>query len=387
MRVLWVSHAAGLGGAELALAEGVAALAERGIETHVLLPREGPLRERLSTAAAIHVVPYNGWANAPSIWAAMRWVAHDVLRARGTVASLARQLDVDLCVTNTVILPVGALAARSARIPHAWFIHEFGSDEHGVRFLLGVEATLRIVDRLSAVVIVNSEALHSYLASWVHAEKLSLVRYAVNVPALSVSKPLTQKPFRLILVGAKAPGKGQAEAIKAVGVLADRGLDIDLELVGDGAPAYEDELRRLSEECGVTRRVRFIPFDANPFERMARSHVVLMCSRREAFGRVTVEAMKLGKPVVGAASGGTLELVRPGWNGLLYRPGDPEDLAARIEELIRDPEAVRLMGERGRTWACKTFTASAYGAALKAVFEKALSRRLEAAGPPRTRMP
>jgi len=317
----------------------------------------------------------------------MRWVAHDVLKARGTVASLARQLDVDLCVTNTVILPVGALAARSARIPHAWFIHEFGSDEHGVRFLLGVEATLRIVDRLSAVVIVNSEALHSYLASWVHAEKLSLVRYAVNVPALSVSKPLTQKPFRLILVGAKAPGKGQAEAIKAVGVLADRGLDIDLELVGDGAPAYEDELRRLSEECGVTRRVRFIPFDANPFERMARSHVVLMCSRREAFGRVTVEAMKLGKPVVGAASGGTLELVRPGWNGLLYRPGDPEDLAARIEELIRDPEAVRLMGERGRTWACKTFTASAYGAALKAVFEKALSRRLEAAGPPRTRMP
>jgi glycosyltransferase involved in cell wall biosynthesis len=49
--------------------------------------------------------------------------------------------------------------------------------------------------------------------------------------------------------------------------------------------------------------------------------------RGEGFGRVTVEAMKVGRPVVGANGGGTVELIRDGWNGLFYRLGDAVDLA------------------------------------------------------------
>ena len=59
-----------------------------------------------------------------------------------------------------------------------------------------------------------------------------------------------------------------------------------------------------------------------------------MCSRAEAFGRVTVEAMKLGLPVIGAARGATPELVRDGWNGLLYAHGDANELAGKIDRSI-----------------------------------------------------
>jgi glycosyltransferase involved in cell wall biosynthesis len=64
-----------------------------------------------------------------------------------------------------------------------------------------------------------------------------------------------------------------------------------------------------------------------------RAHVGLMCSRSEAFGRVTVEYLRRGRPVIGTRSGGTPELTEDGVTGLLYDPGDIEALADHIERV------------------------------------------------------
>jgi len=71
-------------------------------------------------------------------------------------------------------------------------------------------------------------------------------------------------------------------------------------------------------------------------------HALLMCSRHEALGRVTIEAMAHGLPVIGRAEGGTLEVIEDGSTGLLYDKG-PEELAVRMLQLIRDPEGAREM--------------------------------------------
>jgi glycosyltransferase involved in cell wall biosynthesis len=64
-----------------------------------------------------------------------------------------------------------------------------------------------------------------------------------------------------------------------------------------------------------------------------KAHAALMCSRSEAFGRVTVEYLRRGRPVIGTRSGGTPELIDDGRTGLLYSPGDTRALADRIESL------------------------------------------------------
>jgi CheY-like chemotaxis protein len=81
----------------------------------------------------------------------------------------------------------------------------------------------------------------------------------------------------------------------------------------------------------------------------------------EAFGRVTVEAMKLGRAVVGARSGGTPEIIRDGFNGFLYAPGNARDLADKIEQIARDPDGARRMGERARRFATDMFSLERYG--------------------------
>ncbi len=68
----------------------------------------------------------------------------------------------------------------------------------------------------------------------------------------------------------------------------------------------------------------------------------------EAFGMVLAEANACGTPVVASDIGGIPDLVRDGDNGLLARPGDPDDLAGRLLQLLEDPAAADRMGQRGR---------------------------------------
>jgi glycosyltransferase involved in cell wall biosynthesis len=94
--------------------------------------------------------------------------------------------------------------------------------------------------------------------------------------------------------------------------------------------------------------------DPTPYIRAA--DVLLMCSRMEAFGNVTVETMQLGRPVIGARSGGTKELIRDGETGLLFEVANPNDLARKIRHLYENRELVDKLGAAARAWTEETFT-------------------------------
>ncbi len=96
-----------------------------------------------------------------------------------------------------------------------------------------------------------------------------------------------------------------------------------------------------------------------------------MCSRMEAFGRVTIEAMKMGTPVIGARSGGTPEVIREGLTGLLYTPGDVKELADKIQQLCENRQTARQMGEQARRWAMASFTQERHGAEVLAILREA----------------
>ena len=83
--------------------------------------------------------------------------------------------------------------------------------------------------------------------------------------------------------------------------------------------------------------MKFFGYVENTLPLIRGADVLLMCSRYDAFGRVTVEAMKLGKPVIGAKSGGTTELISEGFNGLLYTSGDHMELTGKIRYMYDHP--------------------------------------------------
>lgn len=382
MRIFWVSHVGGdsLGGAERSLVESVAGLRERGVEATVVVPSAGRLASMLEDAGgSVVVLPHVWWAWAgrrPAAWRIRRRAAA-VFHSAGPyrkLAALLRQEKPDLVVTNTLAVPVGALAARSARIPHVWYVHEFGREDHRLGFLLGERMTLRLVDRLSRIVIVNSLAVREKYERLGLGARLHLVYYAVEAPSTPPAPAERRAELELVQVGMLSSHKGQADALRAVGVLAAKGIDVRLRLVGSQAgELYARVLDDLLDELDIRNRVDFVGFADDPAPYFAAADVALMCSRNEAFGRVTVEAMNVGTPVVGARSGGTVELVDEGRRGLLYTPGDADELATRLETLYRDGELRRRLGTEAQAWALETFTRERHTDELLRAFERALS--------------
>jgi glycosyltransferase involved in cell wall biosynthesis len=142
-----------------------------------------------------------------------------------------------------------------------------------------------------------------------------------------------------------------------------------LAILGSGPD--RKSLEALAKAEGVQERIFLTGFLRDPVPVMEAADVILVCSRIEGFGRVTVEAMRLGKPVVAAASEGTLELVRDGFNGLLYEPGNPEQLADKLLLLVQSPSLRMELGRNGRYWA-QRFSLEAYGATVLRHINRAL---------------
>jgi glycosyltransferase involved in cell wall biosynthesis len=255
-----------------------------------------------------------------------------------------------------------------------WFLHEFGLEDHEMRFHYGRRASLAFMRRNADRVLVNSSALHTYWARRLGDAKVRHVRYAVEVPPRPPDELNAGSPFRLVLVGARKRSKGQQDAVAAVNLLVAEGLDVELDLIGSELEEGFDEQLRAGASERALERIHFVDFQEDPFQLVANADVGLMCSRSEALGRVTIEAMKLAKPVVGAAAGATPELVRHGWNGYLYQPGDPADLARWIRPLYDDRDTARAMGRRGQGWANETFNGDVYGRDLEAALVGTVER-------------
>jgi glycosyltransferase involved in cell wall biosynthesis len=152
-----------------------------------------------------------------------------------------------------------------------------------------------------------------------------------------------------------APEKQTEVAVRAVSEFASRtGADAELVVAGDGPSA--NEIKALTERCGVRARFLGAISQTSLQKWMAASDVLLFPSATETFGNVVLEAMACGLPVVGAAGGAVPDTVRDGENGLLCRPGDGAAFADKLGLLYQDASLrarLSVAGEqeaRERSW-------------------------------------
>ncbi len=117
-------------------------------------------------------------------------------------------------------------------------------------------------------------------------------------------------------------------------------------LLGEGE--LRQELEQLTIDLGIAENVRFLGWRSDVARVMSACDIFCLPSRNEGMGKVLVEAMAMGKPIVASDIGGIKDLVLHGENGLLVPVGDVAAWAEAIARLCRDPEERRRMGEAGR---------------------------------------
>jgi glycosyltransferase involved in cell wall biosynthesis len=298
------------------------------LEVVAVIPQNGEVAQRClddGIATTIAWTPWWGFGK----WRQSRfidphvligWLPYTAILLPGIVQALAFFLRhrPAMVLTNTMTVPSHAIAAKLLRIPHHWVVREFGRDDHQLWFLFGYRRTVRMVGRLSDPTM-TTHVLYP----------------VVDTPLGTPPERHPGERMRAILVGYFSEAKGQGLAIEAIGLARKAGVQIELTLIGTG---NQQTLRNLAERFGVNDLLTIYgpTRDLGPY--WAAAHVGLMCSQSEAFGRVTVEAMRAGLPVCGTDSGGTPEIIEPGVAGLLSPPGDAEALAANLMKLEADEE-------------------------------------------------
>jgi len=268
------------------------------------------------------------------------WLPYTAMLLPGIVQALVyfiRQRPA-MVLTNTMTIPSHAIAAKILGIPHHWIVREFGKDDHQLWFLFGYRRTVRMVGRLSELVICNSHAVEQAMLALDPTMKTRVLYPVVDTPLRTPPVRHLNERMRAVLVGYLSVGKGQDLAIEAIAIARRAGTDIELTLVGAGR---HRPLHTLAQRLGVADllTIHGPTQDLGPY--WANAHVGLMCSQNEAFGRVTVEAMRAGLPVCGTDSGGTPEIIEPGIAGLLSPAGDAHALAANLMTLASDEDLRR----------------------------------------------
>lgn len=142
----------------------------------------------------------------------------------------------------------------------------------------------------------------------------------------------------LCLPGRVTSGKG---AMFLPPLLASLPSDVFGLLVGSGSERELGRVLRLADEAGVADRFRWLPARADVRDVMARATIVLSLSRKpESFGRTVVEALALGRPVVGFAHGGVGEILARLYPAGRVPPGDLDALVTATRRLLAAPAPV-----------------------------------------------
>jgi glycosyltransferase involved in cell wall biosynthesis len=216
----------------------------------------------------------------------------------------------------------------------------------------------QFVYRAATHLVANSEATREDLMQTfeVPEDKTNVFYNTLADPYGPGIENIDPEPDVVLCVGRFNPSKGQDVLIRALVSLSD---DVHLRLLGGGPT--ESSLRRLARDLEVEGRCQFlgtVPYD-DVFAHMRADALTVVPSRTEAFGRVNIESLAVGTPVVASRVGGIPEIVRDGVDGLLVPPDDPPALAAALQRLLDDADLRAEMGRNARQRFLSTFERSA----------------------------
>ena len=321
---------------------------------------EGEVAERLRGAgvptAVVPLASVRPWTLPGVMWAVLR------LRA------LLRREGVDLVHANSGRGALYAgLAVRGLGVAVVWDVRVAEPDPRLDRLLA----------RLADAIVVSSRATGDRLRGLPRAaDKLTIVphgvdlaRFAPGAPDPALARALGLDP-EIPVVGYF----GRLEHGKGVDVLVDAAMRLHTKLpatflfVGDGP--LREQLAARAGAAGLPACFAGRRDDVPALLRLCS--VVVLPSRQEALGRVLIEAMAAGVPVVATQVGGIPEVCVDGVNGLLVPPEDPDALAVTIALTLTDQAATTARVEAASADVRARFDLAAHAAGVEAVYARIL---------------
>jgi len=209
-------------------------------------------------------------------------------------------------------------------------------------------AMLREADAVLALTSVEQDGL---ARRGVRKERMHILPAGIDdwapAEAMQAEAPVTWPRPYVCFVGRNSQDKGAIQTLQAVIRLRQRGIGVDLVMVGQRDATFQRQLGGLSASEQRHIHVLGLVDETTKQRAIAGSAMLALPSRVDSFGIVFLEAWRHGKPVIGANAGGIPGVIREGIDGLLVEHGDTAQLAAAMERLLADPQLASELGASG----------------------------------------
>lgn len=365
IKILYIHHGTGIGGAGISLLNTIIALDKNRFNVKVLFVKDSPLLELFKqNNIAFQVlndsnIYYQPSATIqPSIIHYIKFfmgVYHWIRVAFYTGQRVLAKQDVDIVHLNSSSLSHWALAAKRMRFKVVMHIREpiafglFGAKRQIIKRLLE-----KSCDHIICISRDNQERLGIY-------SKSSVIYNFTRIPEI-IEMPQRVSSIIVLYLGGTATIKGFKTVVRTVEF-----LDKNVVLLFGGSIVNTVKDSRIKgfikhlikftiyrgtyepmRRLGAYSNVKIIGLVKNPEEYLENCSMLITPFSKSHFSRPAIEAFAYGKPVVGTNVAGMDEIIDDKVNGLLVPPNDPKALAEAINFLARNPELACKMGEHGR---------------------------------------
>jgi glycosyltransferase involved in cell wall biosynthesis len=368
MKILCVHQGAELYGSDRSFALSVKTLRDKYPESTltVIIPKKGDLISLLEPFVNEIIIQDVGAIQRSDL-------SHPLLTLKKLCVSSyhawIKMKEYDVIYMNTIVVFAFMMASIFSRKVIVQHIREVPGKNEALIF----SALLRIN---SSYLIFNSNyTKKSYM--FLNKNKINVVLNGVE--ALDFEKTSTSKNFfNILLIGRVHVNKGQLLAIEAIKLLLDTYPMIRLRIVGspvDGQICQLDNLLKAIKSNQLENIVEHISFQSDTKEHFLWSTISIVPSiLPESFGRVAIESMSLGRPVIASELGGLVEILQDDFGGYLFKVGDENDLALKISLLIDDKELLKKKSAEAKLCFEKKFSESIYMNNFKNTFDKILKQ-------------
>lgn len=281
----------------------------------------------------------------------------------------------DIIHTNTQREDLSLQITKKYKIPLVMHIREFGDlDYKSFSYRKNYISLLnQTVDRF---ITVSDIVKKHWSGKGIDASKIIRIYNGVDDnPDYKTDYPLKQdEMIKLVIMGAILENKCHHILINALSKLDTRmRAMVTVDIIGNSENSYGGELKKLVDELGLKEKVKFLGYITKPSKILKNYDCGIMCSRSEAFGRVTAEYMMAGLCVIAANTGANPEIITDKVNGLLFEGGSDQDLADRLEYILSNRQCLKEYGERARAEALARFTTGENAKNIYSLYQEVLT--------------
>lgn len=290
--------------------------------------------------------------------AAIKYMIKDIVNRAAVIRGerKLRNYDFDVVHINGIDNHVGAAIAASLKIPYFWHIRQFLQEDLGKR-IVREKIVMKYMYNADGVIGISKAVQNKFETILKRPVRVIYNGIPLNNYRLGEVSRFCGHQVRMLLAGRITENKGQLEAVKAVGILKKKGVrNIRLTLAGNAEPEYMKKVQQAMKEDCLEDNITILDYCDDLRDLWRNSDIGLICSKNEAFGRVTVEYMCAEMLVIGADRGGTAELISEGETGLLYQQGYADSLAEKIEYAVHHPDEMKKIAKKGRDYAFQSFS-------------------------------